>query len=598
MPPVSPDSPGAGAPDLPLRRAAWLLFSIFLATALVRGLLLRFIPHPFILTDETLYLNVTRSLAAGGPAAWNGVPVSLPSWLYPWLMSFSLGLGDWPQVYGGMRLTNVLLVALIPVATYLLAREAGSRRAALWAAGLAALMPGLNYSTAIMTENLYYPLFGFGCWMIFRAVLRPSALFGVLTGLVLGLAFHAKANGIILAPIAGLTAMVFEALRLPATAPAAWLRAYGARLLVHAPMAVAWAAVIAVRGLELHFVQKQAVSLDSMFGFYLEMAKGQFEATPLRQLASLGGYLAGWVAIASFVMPFALFGPLRRLAREAAGERIALLRLLALVVCLVLLWMAARHPLQNDDAWRFYERYLFPSLPLLAALFCVAPPAWLRRPAGRVAVTLWIVAFAAAAFTIARRTIWYSNNDSPTLTFYPFFHEPALFQPLVLLAWGAALVACAGLLVFGRNAMQQRLGLAAFFVAGNIGWVACEKQFCEPFYELQNKVIRRMARTVEPGDRVHVVKDGFFKMNENRVVWGVDACFDGYTLHLEPQLADWSTRPWDQALAEFSAPGRSGRDWVVAVKGTLPGLEPMRTMDGVGIYLVPVAGAPAPEPAA
>ena len=573
-----------GAGEVSCRQACWILLAIFLLSCLGRGLLLRYIEAPFIQSDEALYLNLARSLAAGQGARWDGHGTLFPSWLYPGLLSLVIDRGGWVASYGAMRLINVALTSLVPVGVFLLAREATTRRRALQAAGLAALLPGLSYSTAILTENAYYPTGLFALWLIFRAIHQPTLLRNVIAGVACGVAFHAKPNGIILAPIAGLTALIFEAIQLRGDGPAGWparLGEYGRRVLRYAPMALAWLAVMSLRALELHFIEREPVNLQTMFGFYLFMTHGKFTPQLIEQWQSFGGYLLGWCALAGFVLPFALAGGLG----GAERSRLGLLRLLAWVVSLAMLIMAARHPLLNDGDWRFYERYLFPSLPVLIALFFAAGARAREGVPAGVMRGVWVLLIGAAAVYIAQRTLWTTNNDAPTMTFMAMVEKPDAFLNIVKIAYGVLVLGAAGLLIGGRSSVQRGLGIALWFIAGNLAWHATHVAFYAGFYRTQDQTVAQIARITEPGDAVYLMLDGL----TDRLVWSIDGCFPGFNVYQNPALTKWNATAWpafEERLRIHPTPA-GGKRFLLALPGTMPQLDSVQRIEEVELYRLP-----------
>src|SRR5438067_2310211 len=73
--------------DLTAKQAAARLLGIYAIWSLIRIALTNCVAVPVIFNDEWGYLELARSIAAGHAPTWAEVPVRLPCWLYPALIS-------------------------------------------------------------------------------------------------------------------------------------------------------------------------------------------------------------------------------------------------------------------------------------------------------------------------------------------------------------------------------------------------------------------------------------------------------------------------------------------------------------------------------
>ena len=131
-------------------------------------------PSPWIFQDELLYSELAKSFAATGhfavrdpvPGA-GGFGVVYPVLIAPAWKLFQ----NVPTAYEAAKIINSLVMSLGAIPVYLLARRMVSEAWALAAAVLALTLPGMVYTSAIMTENAFLPVFLF--WVL-RSCRRSS----------------------------------------------------------------------------------------------------------------------------------------------------------------------------------------------------------------------------------------------------------------------------------------------------------------------------------------------------------------------------------------------------------------------------------------
>jgi hypothetical protein len=73
-----------------------------------------------------------------------------------------------------MKAINVLAMSAAAIPVFLWTRRLAGRGWALGAAGLTLLLPGLAYTTALMTENLFLPLFVTATYAVARGAPEPT----------------------------------------------------------------------------------------------------------------------------------------------------------------------------------------------------------------------------------------------------------------------------------------------------------------------------------------------------------------------------------------------------------------------------------------
>ena len=154
--------------------AVWLAAVVGVSTVVRAGLTLR-IPGPWILPDELLYSELAKSIADGSRPAVRGVPVFGWGEVYPTLIAPAWLLFDDPVwSYHAALVIDALVMSLVAVPAYLLARLFVERALAFVVAVMAVLVPSMTYTGVVMTENAFYPAFVLALFLFARAVRRPT----------------------------------------------------------------------------------------------------------------------------------------------------------------------------------------------------------------------------------------------------------------------------------------------------------------------------------------------------------------------------------------------------------------------------------------
>lgn len=173
----------------------------FLLILFILGIVIRFSlsylfrQGPSIQIDESLYINIAQSLAAGNGIAYRSQPVPYMYIFYPLLLT-PLYLFPLPfDLYRVIQLYNTVLISSSCFPIYLFANDfTNSKRKGILAAGLTLLMPDMQMAGFLMSENLVWPL---SLWLIFFSyrffkVKRNSIVYGIMTGVLSALLFWTK----------------------------------------------------------------------------------------------------------------------------------------------------------------------------------------------------------------------------------------------------------------------------------------------------------------------------------------------------------------------------------------------------------------------
>ena len=173
-----------------------VLFLLYLFGIGVRfGLALLFRHSPTVQIDESLYINIAKSLAAGEGITYRSQPVQYLYIFYPLLLT-PLYLFPLPfDLYRVLQLWNAFLISSAVFPIYLFARDfIGSTKKSLVVAALTLLMPDMMMAGFLMSESVIWPL---SLWLIFFSYRffradKTALRYGILTGFFTALLFWTK----------------------------------------------------------------------------------------------------------------------------------------------------------------------------------------------------------------------------------------------------------------------------------------------------------------------------------------------------------------------------------------------------------------------
>ncbi len=203
----------------------WLA-TLVLASAAVRLELALSDPGPWIFSDELYYAELAKSSASGG-FALREVPVDALSLgpVYPLLIAPAFALFERiPDAYDAARAINAVVMSLAALPAYLLARRVLGVLHSLGAALLTVALPSMLYTTVIMTENAFYPVFLTCALVMALALERPTVLRQLAVLVLVLIAVLTRRQGIVLLPAYGtaiLALAMTEGLAVPAPSQAA-----------------------------------------------------------------------------------------------------------------------------------------------------------------------------------------------------------------------------------------------------------------------------------------------------------------------------------------------------------------------------------------
>jgi hypothetical protein len=413
-------------PDRKRNPRTWpLLAAVVLGGTLVNSLLAIPIWRPRVFGDETIYWQLGRAFAWTGHFTVRGGSAPRYGVVYPALLAIPQRLGsDQHSAYVIAQVMNALLFSLAALPTYAIARRVLSRRWALLAAALSVVLPSSIYTSTIMTENAFYPLFLTCALLMLRALERPSAARQLLVAAACAVAFLTRVQSVVLLPSYLLAAVVLAVVVSPGRRRSAFVASLRRQAPTIVVLVLVGIAALAVRGrstLGPYHVLVSTYDLRSLVHW------------SLANIADIELYVG--------VVPLAAFGVLL-VSRPVALE---VRRVVVLTACLGLGLMATVGVLGASQygLGRVHERNVFYLVPLLLIIFLVWLRAGLPRP--RVVTTVVVVVVVLLPVTIPRPAVPISGEDGIATILWADLHV----RPVFAIA-GMVLVAAVAAAVFLR----------------------------------------------------------------------------------------------------------------------------------------------------
>jgi len=234
---------------------------------------------PWIFIDELIYSELGRSAFDG--FAIRGVPVSGYGPVYPYLIAPAYVLFDnLVDAYRAVQVINAVIMSLTAIPAYLIARTLMGRRWSLVAAALAVAIPAMAYSSVVMTESAFYPLYALAAMIVLYALRRGGVVLQVLVFVSALLCFETRPQGAVIVPAFVLAIVLLALLECRVAVPGRRLNALAVEL---ARFWLTWVLLvvsfISIVGLQRYRGQP----LSNLLGAYEVVADGgfQYQAKPI-----------------------------------------------------------------------------------------------------------------------------------------------------------------------------------------------------------------------------------------------------------------------------------------------------------------------------
>jgi 4-amino-4-deoxy-L-arabinose transferase-like glycosyltransferase len=186
---------GPGTPAGRASLAAWAkLFAAFAFLVTVKLAFSLQVPGMSIMSDEMIFSKASGLFFALDFSGCVPGPEYPP--LYSLLVAPAHALGGVHEFYRGAQLINAVVSSLIVVPCFLLARRFMPENHAVAASLVAGAMPSaIAYSTRVMSENLFFPLFMLACLLVAESFSRNDAKRDALAGACLACLVFTKVIG-------------------------------------------------------------------------------------------------------------------------------------------------------------------------------------------------------------------------------------------------------------------------------------------------------------------------------------------------------------------------------------------------------------------
>jgi 4-amino-4-deoxy-L-arabinose transferase-like glycosyltransferase len=244
------------------------LAMILLAGALVRVLLWIYFQNlPLGIWDENEYNLLAKNVVEHGEYTFTpGTLTTLRPPLYPAMVAGVYSVFG-VENYQAVRLLQAGLSLLNVVILYALGKEIGSRRLALWLAGLYCFYPSfLGFGNLLLTETLFTLLACTFCYLVIVAIRRESLGYLLFAGVTLGLATLTRSIFWMFPPVLAVFLL------------AVWNASWPRRLLAVLSVTVAFALTLAPWAVRNSLLEETFVPVDTMGGRNFMM--GNYEHTP------------------------------------------------------------------------------------------------------------------------------------------------------------------------------------------------------------------------------------------------------------------------------------------------------------------------------
>ncbi|MFN3428420.1 MAG: glycosyltransferase family 39 protein [Candidatus Sericytochromatia bacterium] len=402
----------------PLSTRTWIWLAVG-AFVLVRLGLALLVPSPYIMPDELIYLELARNLAQGHGFSFRGEPMSFPTVLFPLLLAPSQWATDPDVAFRLAQLTSGLLMLAAAVPIYRLARLMLPAGAAAAVSALAMVPPYTLYGHTVMTEGLFFLLFTATAYATVLAIAAPSRRSMIGLGAVLGLAFFAKPQGMLLTAVVVATFLATEAFRRH-EAPG-----FARRLVAFWPAVATFGAIAALHVWRVAWENPGAnlLAVSTYLGTYSGGLAGLIPFTWGHFWGAVAA-IFGALALSAGFWPLALFLPFAWRALRGGPITERALVAFAAFATVLLVGLAARNVALSYPP-QVVERYCFH----LSPLFLVG--AWLVAYRQRVP---WRFGLAASAGLIGL-SAWFMERA--TLTYVDTPAYMALYRPSLSLGWPA-----------------------------------------------------------------------------------------------------------------------------------------------------------------
>lgn len=461
-----------------------ILLALWLSAGLIWYCSCHSIQTPRIFGDELNYWDLARGFHQGTKIPYWSVDYDMPTLLYSLVISPVFALHGLVDAYQAARLVTPFLIAAVVFPAYLLARELLERRYAFAVAMLSVAIPGMTYSSTLMTENLFYPLFVGAFWSAYRALCSGRLRDSLIAASFFAAAYYTKPHVFVLITAYVLCALAWllQALLGPASlGKRKIVQGFALRLI---PVLAFFIALVP-RILALPRNERELGAV--LFGSRYQQALETHTVLHLQDLLAAWDGLLLSTLIATVFVPFALFVASAFDLKNMDWRR-RFFWLLTAFVWFTYTGLVARHTLLNDYCViRIHERYIFMVFPQFFVWYFLVREKQSKR--------FIIVASLVAIIVSAAIMRWlghvfltpHVNTDSPSLTSFLclawIYHLSFAQLAFLVVAMGCV----AALIGFSKKISLQVAGMTLLLALVSLGWIEFENRWVNPLHmRLQN----------------------------------------------------------------------------------------------------------------
>ena len=177
------------------------LILVYFIIVIAKAILTYFVPAPSAFSDGYIYSKLARSIFFGFEYTLHNLVHNHYHPIYPLILSPAYLFGKMAVVYPVMKVINSITSSLIIFPAFLLAKEFLSSKKAFYITILIALIPpSFIFSSYLLAENLFYPIFLLTFYFIYKSFTSPKLYWALLAGLGIGLSYLTKIHGLVLIP--------------------------------------------------------------------------------------------------------------------------------------------------------------------------------------------------------------------------------------------------------------------------------------------------------------------------------------------------------------------------------------------------------------
>lgn len=171
---------------------------------LIKSILAYFIPAPSAFSDEYIYIKLARSSFYNLEFVINNVVSYGYHPLYPIMLSPAYFFNKMIFIYPAMKVINSIISSLIIFPVFFLSKEFFNSNRSLNIAILISFLPSnFIFPSYVLAENVFYPLFLFSFYLIYKSFTSEKVIWPILAGVSVGLTYLSKINAIVLIPAIG-----------------------------------------------------------------------------------------------------------------------------------------------------------------------------------------------------------------------------------------------------------------------------------------------------------------------------------------------------------------------------------------------------------